>query len=88
MAPQLYDLADDPMECNDLAELEVVVLERMLSLLRDWLDPEAEDRRAKEAQRELVERHGGRQEVLRKMGGFSYSPPPGLNWRDMSPNST
>ncbi|MDJ0779219.1 MAG: sulfatase-like hydrolase/transferase [Gammaproteobacteria bacterium] len=85
MPPQLYDLETDPLEANDIATQDPQALARMLSLLRDWLDPEAEDRRAKHAQRELIERHGGRREVLRKMGGFSYSPPPGLSWQDMSP---
>ena len=85
MAPQLYDLNSDPLEARDLATELPDKLAHMLDLLRDWLDPEAEDRRAKQDQRALIDRHGGKQQVLETMGGFSYSPPPGLSWRDMSP---
>ena len=48
------------------------------------LDPEAVDRQAREAQRELIEAHGGKEAMLRDRTGFSYSPPPGMNWRRMN----
>ena len=44
--------------------------------LRDLLDPEATDARAKADQRALVARHGGRDAVLAK-GTFVNSPVPG-----------
>jgi choline-sulfatase len=76
--PQLFDLAADPDECRDLAALTeyrpvVTAMERQL---RDLLDPEATDARAKADQRALVSRHGGRDAVLAK-GSFVNSPVPG-----------
>jgi choline-sulfatase len=86
MAPQLYNLATDPEESDNLANREPQTLTRLLELLNGWVDPEAQDQRAKAAQRDLIEQHGGKQKVLEKMGGFSYSPPPGHSWQDLSAN--
>lgn len=83
MAPQLYDLFEDPGETFNLADVQPYNLDSMMGHLEALLDPEAEDARARAAQRALIERHGGKQAVLEKFGGFSYSPPPGMSWREM-----
>ena len=77
MPPQLYNLAADPDEANDLAADPVYgpLLEHMLAELHRQVDPERVDSAAKIAQRRLIERHGGKQKVLKEMAGFSYSPP-------------
>ena len=46
------------------------------ALLRNTLDPEAVDRRAKQDQSRLVEKFGGRERVLQR-GGFTGTPAPG-----------
>ena len=83
MAPQLYDLAVDPGETRNLAVEQPHRLGTMMRQLEAWLDPEAVDERARADQRALVERHGGARAALEKFGGFSYSPPPGMSWRDL-----
>ena len=83
MEPQLYDLAADPAESRNLAKSRPERVDTMLRRLESWLDPATVDARAKADQKALVEQHGGAQAALQKFGGFSYSPPPGLNWRDM-----
>ena len=90
MAPQLFDLASDPEETNDLAHdgKNSALLERMLVQLRETVDPEAVDRQAKADQRALIEKHGGEAKVLEDKAGFSHSPPPGLNWRSMNAAGT
>ncbi len=83
MAPQLFDLSIDPEEANNLA-LDANnrgLVEEMIGKLRDHVDPEAIDQRAKQAQGALIERHGGEAKVLKEMSGFSYSPPPGMTWQ-------
>ncbi len=57
----MFDLASDPEELNDLAEQPEFqpVLARFEALLRERLDPEAVDRRAKDDQNALVAAHGG-----------------------------
>jgi choline-sulfatase len=78
MAPQLFDLSCDPLEMNDLvpggqADVRRAVLE---GKLRDIVDPEAVDARAKTDQRAAIERNGGA-DAIRARGAFSYSPVPG-----------
>ena len=88
MRPQLFDLAADPDEARDLAAeagCEKLV-DGMMQRLRARVDPEAIDAKAKKAQRALIEAHGGKKAVLREKGGFSYSPPPGMHWREMNPD--
>ncbi len=77
-APQLFDLDDDPDELRDLARLADYqpILTEMEMMLREMLSPELVDARAKEDQRELVNRHGGREAVLAR-GTFTNSPVPG-----------
>lgn len=76
--PQLYDLADDPGELRDISAepSSREVLNRMERELRSIVDPDAVDARAKADQRALVERHGGRDAVVKK-GGFGSTPAPG-----------
>lgn len=76
--PQLFDLASDPEERNDLGTdpAHKAVAKDCEALLRGMLDPEDVDRRAKKRQQELVDANGGYDKV-KKIGGFGYSPPPG-----------
>ena len=76
--PQLFDLERDPMELVDLANdpESAEIRQRMESLLRDMLDPDEVDSRAKSDQSELVSAHGGREAVLAR-GTFVNSPVPG-----------
>ena len=80
-APELFNLADDPEEETDLAG--VVAHAAMMGSLKAELmavlspeSPEDVDARAKQDQTALVERHGGREAVLKK-GGFQGTPAPG-----------
>ncbi len=77
-APELFDLEDDPDERRDISRNpahQSVLAELRARLLR-VVDPDAVDRRAKADQAALIERHGGRDAVIRV--GISFaSPPPG-----------
>ena len=66
-APELFDLQADPQETRDLASSPACqeTLAEFDATLRSMLDPEAVDRRAKDDQNALVERHGGREAALR-----------------------
>ena len=77
-APQLFDLSSDPHELDDLAgdAGSAATLARMEAALREMLDPEATDARAKADQRRLVDMHGGPQAVIAR-GTFTNSPAPG-----------
>ena len=88
MPPQLFDLMTDPYEAVNLATdpASRAVLEQMTGALLARVDPVAIDATAKASQAALIEAHGGKEAVLRKMGGFSYSPPPGVRWQDMEGN--
>jgi choline-sulfatase len=76
--PQLFDLAQDPLELTDLASdpASAAICQRMEGLLREMLDPEEVDRRARSDQSALVSAHGGREAVLSR-GTFVNSPVPG-----------
>jgi choline-sulfatase len=78
MPPELFHLANDPEEMNDLGQDSaqsgrIAAFERAL---RAILDPEAVDASAKASQRALIDKHGGREAVLSK-GGFGATPAPG-----------
>jgi choline-sulfatase len=78
LAPMLFDLAADPHERRDLAgdpahRETIAECERRL---RKVVDPEAIDRLARADQRVYIEKHGGKDAIL-KRGHFRYSPPPG-----------
>ena len=76
--PQLFDLAADPLETEDVATdpRHADVRARLEGTLRGLLDPEGVDDRAKVDQARLIESHGGRDAVLGK-GAFVNSPVPG-----------
>ncbi len=76
--PQLFDLAADPSEVNDLSQNPEYAAERerLVAELFKICDPEAVDAQAKADQRALVESYGG-SEALRKHGFFENSPVPG-----------
>lgn len=52
------------------------VQHRMRAMLFDMLDPVATDREARDDQARMIERHGGREAVI-KRGAFDNSPVPG-----------
>lgn len=77
---QIFSALDEsgqanPEEARNLAEDPEYahVLSRMMGLLRERVDPETVDALAKSAQSALITQQGGTAEVLRKMGGCSYS---------------
>ncbi len=75
---QLFDTIDDPEECHDLAQSPEhrEVIENFERELRDLIDPEAMDTRAKTSQREMIEFLGGEEAVIHR-GAFDNSPVPG-----------
>jgi choline-sulfatase len=83
MPPQLFDLASDPDELHDLVAEGTAggKLAELEAKLCGIVDPEDADARAKAAQRRRVGELGGKDEILRLRSGFSYSPPPGADWR-------
>ena len=79
MAPMLFDLEADPHERKDLGTdpaLKATIAE-CEALLRKVVDPEAADRQARADQKIVIEKHGGKDAILKK-GTFRYSPPPGV----------
>lgn len=78
LPPMLFDLAADPDERNDLGRdaQHQAVLAECEARLRSIVDPDAVDRMAKADQQARIEKHGGREAILKK-GTFRYSPPPG-----------
>jgi choline-sulfatase len=74
--PELYDLAADPEELDNLAPKANGELKQFDEAIREIFDIEAVDRLAHADQEALVEAHGGRQAVLDR-GGFIGTPPPG-----------
>lgn len=78
LPPMLFDLEADPFERADLGRDPASrrVIAQCEERLRKVVDPEAVDRLAKADQRAHIERHGGKEAIL-KRGTFRYSPPPG-----------
>ena len=76
--PQLFDLTQDPDECNDLAGASEhqQTLQNFENELRSLLDPEGVDAQCKQAQSALVASHGGKEGVMNR-GAFDNSPVPG-----------
>ncbi len=85
--PQLFDLCDDPSEVNDLAQNPDAATQTLLAdyeaQLRQIVDPEAVDARAKADQQRRIDSLGGREAVVAR-GAFVNSPVPGEapNFRD------
>jgi choline-sulfatase len=76
--PQLFDLDKDPEELVDLASDRghAGILKECHARLRDVLDPEAVDARAKARQATLLETFGGREKALAR-GDLGFTPAPG-----------
>lgn len=77
-APELYDLELDPEELHDLsvsAEHRGVIVD-FEKQLRTICNPERIDKLAKKAQAALINKHGGREAII-KQGGISYTTAPG-----------
>jgi len=74
---QLFDLLTDPDEQSDLAASaeHQLLCQEMEQELRDLLDPEATDARAKAAQLARIEQMGG-EAAVRAKGAFDNSPTP------------
>jgi len=77
---QLFDLTADPQELNDLALDPAAETAQLLAdyemRLRQMINPEAVDQRAKAEQAARIESLGGRAEVVAR-GVFTNSPTPG-----------
>ena len=75
--PELFDLEDDPEEARDLAAAPAcaALVGAFEATLREIVDPQAVDSKARADQAALVERHGGREAVLGR-DGFFGSPTP------------
>jgi choline-sulfatase len=81
MPTQLFNLANDPDELNDLSAAEPAIVQTLEKQLRAICDPAATDARAKADQRKWVEYWGGRE----KVGDTSqilFTPPPGVSKED------
>ena len=78
LPPMLFDLERDAYERADLGRdpRYAAVIRECEAALRNVVDPEAADRFAKADQRAHIEKHGGKDAIL-KRGTFRYSPPPG-----------
>jgi choline-sulfatase len=75
---QLFDLAADPEELQDLAT-NPAHRETLLACeaaLRRVLNPEEVDQRAKQRQQDLLAAHGGRDAALAR-GDLGFTPAPG-----------
>ena len=77
--PQLFDLAADPEELNDLAPAPGAqpVLEALTAELFRICDPEAVDRAARAKQALLLAESGGKDAVIAR-GDLGFSVPPGV----------
>jgi choline-sulfatase len=73
--PQLFNLANDPNESNDLAQSgeHEGLLGQLHDRLCSILDPDEQNRRAFADQAELLEAYGGAEKVL-AMPSFNYTP--------------
>src|SRR4029079_18981366 len=75
LPPMLFDLEADPHERNDLGRDTsfASLVAECEAQLRSVVDPEAADRQARADQARFIEKHGGREAIL-KRGTFRYSP--------------
>lgn len=78
LPPQLFDLASDPEEMNDLAGDPVYrqQLAEWEARLREICDPDVADQKAKLRQRELIEYFGGEDAIRNGQGIGGYTPAP------------
>ena len=79
LPPMLFDLERDPYERVDLGRdpAHGGVVAECEAALRRIVNPEEADRLAKADQRAHIDKHGGKEAIL-KRGTFRYSPPPGV----------
>jgi len=79
LPPMLFDLEADPYEREDLGRNSQYanVIAECETALRKIVDPDAANRAAKADQHIYIEKHGGRDAII-KRGHFRYSPPPGV----------
>ena len=79
LPPILFDLERDPYERVDLGcdPAYAGLVADCEAALRTVVDPEAVDRLAKADQQRYIDKHGGKDAILRR-GTFRYSPPPGV----------
>ncbi len=77
---ELFDIVSDPDETVNLVNdtRHANVLRQLETRMREMLDPEATDAKAKAAQKALIERHGGPEAVIDKFasGGAAYTDVP------------
>lgn len=73
--PELFDIENDPEQLHDLRSERPDLVADFAARVRTLIDPDAVDRRAKDDQNALVERHGGREAVL-SMHRFGATPVP------------
>lgn len=75
--PELFDLSNDPEEEHDVSNNPAYqpVLNELLAELRNMLDPEVVDRRAKDHQNAFVAKHGGPEKAFNS-GVKGASPVP------------
>lgn len=78
MPPMLFDLDADPEERRDLGRnsSHLAIVNECEARLRAIVDPEHVDRVARADQQRMIDRHGGKEAIL-KRGHIRYSPPPG-----------
>lgn len=78
--PQLFDLVADPHETHDLSRdpAHAKTLAACNAKLREMLDPEEIDAKAKKRQAEQLAKYGGREKVIAR-GDLGFSPPPGIS---------
>lgn len=81
MPPELFDLAHDPDEQNNLADTAPDVVKALEGKLREICDPEAVDARAKADQRKWVDHWGGKEKVAGS-SQILFTPPPGISKED------
>ncbi len=78
--PQLFNLEKDPNELNDLAKDPAFanVLKDMEKELRDIVDVEKMDAESKKDQKKILQKYGGREEVIKSTKPALFSPIPKL----------
>lgn len=76
--PQLFCVASDPMERNDLIDDPAYseTAARLDAQLRQICDPEAVNDMIKENQEKILSEHGGRESVLATFEPVLFSPTP------------
>jgi choline-sulfatase len=79
LPPMLFDLESDPHEHTDLGRdaRYAGVIADCAAALHNVVDADAANGLAKADQRAQIEKHGGKDAIL-KRGTFRYSPPPGV----------